>query len=249
MDFNDYGQVKSSLFVDVVGTERNQEMLSDAPHTNFEDLSMVYRIRFPVGEDGFGSVLVSNSMLERFGVDKEQLHRDALENAPQIRPAAVRTMGSVLGMPGGSAGDGDAQLYVVTTEDMYKGAAAIFYPGMMQACDRMLAQDYYILPSSVHEVLLLPDDGKVQAEELQRMVTEINGMVVEPHEQLTDSVYHYDSKERVFELGSKYEARRDAVGTEQEKPASVLGDLRDRQKEAEVKPRMTAKSAAHEAAL
>ena len=248
MDFNDYGQIKSSLFVDVVGTKRNQEMLSDAPHTDFEDLSMVYRIRVPVGEDSFRSVLVTNSMMEKFGVDKEQLHQDALENAQQIRPAAVRSMGSVLGMLGAPPG-GDSSLLVLTTEDMFKGAAALFYPDMMQSCSRMLKQDYFILPSSVHEVLLLPDNGEMRAAELQQMVSEINRTVVDPSEQLTDSVYHYDAGERIFELGSKYEERRDAVDTQRNQPSSVLEDLRGKQKEAAAKPRAAAKTAAHETAL
>ena len=159
MDLSDYSEMKKSLFIDLVGSKQNQGMLAEAPHTDFEDLSMVYRIRVPVGEDSFGSVLISNSMLERFGVDKEQLHQDALENAPQIRPATVRSMGSVLGMLGAPPGE-DSTLLVLTTEDMFKGAAALFYPDMMQSCSRMLKQDYFILPSSVHEVLLLPDNGR-----------------------------------------------------------------------------------------
>ena len=248
MDLSDYSEMKKSLFIDLVGSKQNQGMLAEAPHTDFEDLSMVYRIRVPVGEDSFGSVLISNSMLERFGVDKEQLHQDALENAPQIRPATVRSMGSVLGMLGAPPGE-DSTLLVLTTEDMFKGAAALFYPDMMQSCSRMLKQDYFILPSSVHEVLLLPDNGAMRAAELQQMVSEINRTVVDPSEQLTDSVYHYDAGERIFELGSKYEERRDAVDAQRNQPASVLEDLRGKQKEAAAKPRAAAKTATHEATL
>ena len=62
MDFNDCGQVKSHLSVDVTGTGRNQEMLKDAPHEQFEDLPIVCRIRVPMGVESFGSVLISNSI-------------------------------------------------------------------------------------------------------------------------------------------------------------------------------------------
>ena len=81
------------------------------------------------------------------------------------------------------------------------------------------------------------------------MVSEINRTVVDPSEQLADSVYHYDAGERIFELGSKYEERRDAVDTQRNQPSSVLEDLRGKQKEAAAKPRTPQKAATHETTL
>ena len=166
----------------------------------------------------------------------------------QIRPAMVRGMSSVLGMLGGEEAT-DGQLVVVTTEDLIKGASAIFYPGMMDSASRMLKQDFFILPSSVHEVLLLPDDGVIRTGELQSMVAEINAMAVNPVDQLTDNVYHYDADERIFETGLGFEERRTAREAAQEKSGSVLDGLRSRQKENEMKPRAPHKAAAKEASL
>ena len=247
-NITDYEAVKPNLYIEVVGTKRNAEMLANVPHAEMEDISMVCRIQIKGRSDEEASVLVTDSLMETLGVEKDRLLADALENAPQIRPAMVRGMGSVLGMLGGEEAT-DGQLVVVTTEDMVKGASAIFYPGMMDSASRMLKQDFFILPSSVHEVLLLPDDGVIRATELQSMVAEINAMAVDPVDQLTDNVYHYDAGERIFETGSRFEERRAAREAEQEKTASVLDELRSRQKENEMKPRAPHKTAAKEASL
>ena len=67
--------------------------------------------------------------------------------------------------------------------------------------------DYFILPSSVHETIILPDNGAMTAKELEAMVTEINATQVEPWDRLTDQVYHYDPIDRVFEKAATFEAR------------------------------------------
>ena len=64
--------------------------------------------------------------------------------------------------------------------------------------------DYFILPSSVHETIILPDNGAMTAKELEAMVTEINATQVEPWDRLTDQVYHYDPIDRVFEKAATF---------------------------------------------
>lgn len=78
---------------------------------------------------------------------------------------------------------------------------------MDQAAEK-LGGDFYILPSSIHEILLVPDNGDKTADDLRDMVREVNATQVSPEEKLTDNVYHYDSKEHIFELAEKFEARQ-----------------------------------------
>lgn len=78
---------------------------------------------------------------------------------------------------------------------------------MDQAAEK-LGGDFYILPSSIHEILLVPDNGDKAADDLRDMVREVNATQVSPEEKLTDNVYHYDSKEHIFELAKKFEARQ-----------------------------------------
>jgi hypothetical protein len=52
--------------------------------------------------------------------------------------------------------------------------------------------DLFVLPSSVHEVIVTPAAGGFTGFELERMVTEINKECVPEYEVLSNRVYYYD---------------------------------------------------------
>lgn len=236
-----YEAAKKYLCFDVVGSDRNADMLEKVPHTDKENISMVYRLQLDSTENGAATVLITNAMMEQFGVTKEQLHADAMENAQEIRPADFRTMAAVMaemmGMPEEMMADMAPPMYVATNQDKVQGAAVMFYPDFMEQAAKELGGDIFILPSSVHEVLILPDDGNMNAQELKEMVTSINASEVAPEDRLTDSVYHYDAQERIFELGEKFEERQAEKMAAKEERSSVLKDLQDKKQDMDLKPK------------
>lgn len=236
-----YEAAKKYLCFDVVGSDRNADMLEKVPHTDKENISMVYRLQLDSTENGAATVLITNAMMEQFGVTKEQLHADAMENAQEIRPADFRTMAAVMaemmGMPEEMMADMAPPMYVATNQDKVQGAAVMFYPDFMDQAAKELGGDIFILPSSVHEVLILPDDGNMNAQELKEMVTSINASEVSPEDRLTDSVYHYDAQERIFELGEKFEERQAEKMVAKEERSSVLKDLQDKKQDMDLKPK------------
>ena len=84
---------------------------------------------------------------------------------------------------------------------------------MDQAAERV-GGDFFVLPSSINEILLVPDNGDMTADALRDMVKDVNAKEVSPEERLSDNVYHYDSKDHVFELAEKFEARQQEKKTE-----------------------------------
>ena len=236
-----YEAAKKYLCFDVVGSDRNADMLEKVPHTDKENISMVYRLQLDSTENGAATVLITNAMMEQFGVTKEQLHADAMENAQEIRPADFRTMAAVMaemmGMPEEMMADMAPPMYVATNQDKVQGAAVMFYPDFMDQAAKELGGDIFILPSSVHEALILPDDGNMNAQELKEMVTSINASEVSPEDRLTDSVYHYDAQERIFELGEKFEERQAEKMAAKEERSSVLKDLQDKKQDMDLKPK------------
>ena len=229
-----YEAAKKYLCFDVVGSDRNADMLEKVPHTDKENISMVYRLQLDSTENGAATVLITNAMMEQFGVTKEQLHADAMENAQEIRPADFRTMAAVMAE---MMADMAPPMYVATNQDKVQGAAVMFYPDFMDQAAKELGGDIFILPSSVHEVLILPDDGNMNAQELKEMVTSINASEVSPEDRLTDSVYHYDAQERIFELGEKFEERQAEKMAAKEERSSVLKDLQDKKQDMDLKPK------------
>lgn len=238
---SDYSAMKENLVMQIVGQAGNEEMLSNVPHKEMEDMAVVYR--FDMGESHMGSmsVLITNSMMENYGITAEQLHQDALEAAPQNRPPVIKGMGEVLAeMMGGPVPDTSDFLYVATTPDKVQGAAVIAYPGFMEDAAQKLGGDFAVLPSSVHEVLLVPDDGKTDMSAFKQMVSQINSSEVLPEDRLTDNAYHYDSVNKVFETADSFEARKlekEALNKGKEEKHSVLGNLDSLKKECAAKPR------------
>lgn len=83
----------------------------------------------------------------------------------------------------------------------------MFYPEVMEQLGEKIG-DFTILPSSTHETLILPDSEGMPIQHLKEMVAEVNGSFVEDADRLTDEVYHFDTKDRVFEKVDKFVARQ-----------------------------------------
>ena len=243
-----YETMKEKLSIEVISAEANAELLTKVPHENMEDMAVVYRFVLESNEDGRASILVTNDMIDRMGVTHEQLRTDALENAPEIRPAVIQGMNEVMReMMGpevfemmGIPEQTEEMMYVASVPDKNAGAGVLAYQDFMDQAAERLGGDFYILPSSINEILLVPDNGEQMADDLRDMVVQVNATEVSPEEKLSDNVYHYDSKEHIFELAEKFEARQQEMEAKEEAKSeehgSVLKDLKDKQKEVEAKP-------------
>ena len=242
--FKDYDRMKGNLAIEVVSAERNKGMLESVPHKEIEDMAVVYR--FLVGDSpaGAGSILVTNQMLDNYGVTAEQLHQDAISNAPEIRPLVIEGMAEVLAKQMGvdnlealgfNIPPEQEQMFVASVEGNIHGAGVLAYQDFMDQAAERAGGSFFILPSSIHEVLIIPDNGKFDTASLEKMVREVNATTVDIADQLTDNVYHYDAEEKVFELAEKFEDRvaaKEADITKETKSKEISKPHKDRGGEA-----------------
>lgn len=242
-ELSKYEAMKSKLMMEIISQKGNEDRLQKIPHQKVEDLALVYRVDMGGSAGGRMTSVVTNRQLEAFGITAEQLHQDALENAPITHPASLRSMREVMAEMTGTepeeAMPEEPAMLVATVEGGFMGASVIQYPGFMEQAAEQVGGDLFVLPSSIHEVLLIPDDGKADFHDLEAMVQTINEAQVAPEERLSDHVYHYDKADRVFELAAKTEARKLAQEREKkaardgaEKKPSVLAQLGEKKKEA-----------------
>ncbi len=245
----DYSRMKDKLAMEVVSAEANSEMLETVPHKVMEDMAVVYRFVLDSDDNSRASILVTNSILDTMGVTAEQLHADAMENAPQIKPLEIKGMSEVMAeMMGVSQAEmlgifpvapEDEQMFVASVPDKTHGAGVLAYENFMDQAAERVGGDFYILPSSIHEILIVPDNGQAELKDLENMVREVNATQVAPEDKLTDSVYHYDSKEKIFELGEKFverqNQREEAAGKEEK--GSVIGELKAKKEEVAKTPK------------
>lgn len=235
----DYDQAKEHLFIRVSNAEKNEKLLDKAPHKIVDDLVITCHIAVDQTPNGMASTVVNNDLMSHYGIDEKQLFEDAMAMSPEVMPVKMDTMLNVISgmMPDAVSEDmmmdqdfPGSQMMIVSNTAMVNGAAAIFYPGVMDEISEKLGGDFVMLPSSTNEVIIVPDMGDYK--NLESMVKDINETSVDPKEQLSDHVYHYDSKEKLFERTDKFEARK----AEKDKaPAkkSLLSDLKDKKAQVE----------------
>lgn len=211
----DYDRMKDALTVDLVPVAGNEEKLAQIPHKNVEDMALVYRFEEESSVYGSASILVTNEMLTVYDITADQLHEDAMKAAVQNRPAKLHNMNDVMrDMMGDMSSlvpmNEPSPLWVATVEGGQNGAGVIQYPGFLDQAAEALGGDFYVLPSSIHEVLLVADNGSMELGYLEEMVRSVNETEVSPAERLSNNVYHYDSEAHIFENARTFEVREAA---------------------------------------
>ncbi len=223
-ELTDFDSVKGRITCRLVNAEQNAEYLSDKPYTRIADLAVTYHVAIGKEDGALMSSPVTNRLMEAYGVDVEQLHQVALENMSVLSPASFKSMTETMvdmmlpdmirsGMSEEEARNAvasmlpptpDDMLYVLSNEDKLHGAAVVLNEKVMDDISERFGPDFYILPSSVHEVLIVPNNG-ADLLTLENMVQEVNATQVAPDERLSDHVYVYDAKKHIVRIADKTE--------------------------------------------
>lgn len=181
------GQVinnKEKIVYMLINKGRNEKNLKDIPHREFLDLAIVYKVIIENSEDGISSATITNSLADMMGLTEEELYKLATENTP-----IVFGKSTIPFFPQTEKGDMISPI-IVTNEAKTYGAATLLYDDMMKTIASVMEQDFYILPSSIHETIIVPmENGDTQ--NLLDMVYHINRTAVANDEVLSDNIYVY----------------------------------------------------------
>lgn len=213
-----YDYLRGFLSIEAVSAERNREKLEKIPHKLVGDIAFIYRFVLKTDMNGRNSILVTDTILEGLEISEEKLIHDAEEVAPVTNPLVIQDMYEVVKDLMGGLGeimDEDEeffkrpQLLIATVPSKMYGAGVIAYPDFCELASEAIGGDFYLLPSSIHEVIIMPDDGNgSNLNMLKDMVRTVNATEVPPQDVLSDNVYHYDSRNKIFELGDEFVARQ-----------------------------------------
>ncbi|MDO4650601.1 MAG: DUF5688 family protein, partial [Eubacteriales bacterium] len=207
----DYETQKYSITTKVISAQDNQELLRNRPSTRLEDMAVVYQIEVGNVQGNKGTIGVTNDIMERWGVPLEELHQMALHNTERMSPARLFTMESfvyreyqnILFNPEEYIPDNENFL-VLSNHDLVNGAATIANPYVLRMVSEVVNDSFYIIPSSVHEVLIIPNSTFEQMNmtpaNMGEMVREINEAQVSPDERLSDHIYEYDKENQLFKI-------------------------------------------------
>lgn len=231
----DFELLKHKLFIQAMGIERNRNRLKNIPYTAVEDIAITYRVLVSSSHEGIASFLMTNDLMAMYGVSKSQLHEASMLNAPKVMEARFSTMADILSESIGGSGltesediaqieeqlltvpedDTLPEMYILSNTRCIFGAAAMFYPGLMKQVAQQIGGEFYILPSSIHETILvkLPEKKGTDIHGLYSMVQEVNdsGCIVKEEDILSYSVYQYNAAEDRIELACNNMMEREAV--------------------------------------
>lgn len=197
---NNHRDLTGQFRLSLVNTAMNQEMLKSVPHEEHGDLSAIVRLR--ISDEA--SIVVSNQLATRLEMTREEVldiaHRHLEQEAFTTRGMS-EVMRDILQKEGMQddevrmilgASNGDKEwIYVVTNDIGIDGSVAILSDDVMQRSHEVVGEDFYVLPSSRHEVILVPESVTDSAEELRLIVSDANQSVVERTDYLSDNIYHY----------------------------------------------------------
>lgn len=191
--FRNFSLVKDRIFHKVINYEKNRKLLEDVPYFRWHDLAVIFYYSMEEAAFGRASITLHNSHLDMWGQPAEEVYRIARENMRRNMPELLLPMQKVLeDLAGIRAEENCPPLYVLTNKARVFGASAMLYSNKIRELAVQLNSDLLILPSSVHEVLLLPDERAQGYDFYKEMVREVNTTQVDPEEILSFNLYRYE---------------------------------------------------------
>lgn len=190
----DYEFVKDKIIYRLIGREENQELLKEIPYKSYLDLAIIYYVLLEVDEYGMASMMVRAEHMDMWKVTEEDLYYRACKNTQELLPYEFAPMRTVieellgLGMEEGPA----EKMYILSNEMRSYGAVALIYPDCLRKIAGVVGENFFVIPSSVHETIIVAESEAPGREELRSMIEEINETQVEAEEVLSDRAYYYD---------------------------------------------------------
>lgn len=204
-----WDEARHHIYAKLINADKNRESLGMIPHRFFLDLAVVYYIKVSgdAANGDMASILVKNEHMQMWGQSEESLYQIAGINMRKDREPFFMDIEALLSgiMPEGwnsIEGCTDIKMYVLTNRNRIFGAVEIMDVDTLQNISEKLADDFIVLPSSIHETIIIPSCNAPGYLELKSMVCEVNATQVDAEERLSDHIYRYDRSEGRLKLAA-----------------------------------------------
>ncbi len=191
--YADFTCVQPHLMCRVINRQKNEERLKQVPWRPFLNLAIVVCCYFEDEVIGNGSILVYQNHLNGWGITEEELFRVARENTLRIQPEEFMSMNTILKKYHAEFGENSEPqpIFVLTNRGNYFGAVCMIFDSVLSEIGETLQDDFWVLPSSIHECVIVPAQIQTNGTELQALVREINRKEVQAEEFLSNEIYFY----------------------------------------------------------
>lgn len=174
---------RSMVFMEFVSKADNHDRIT----VNWKGYKVGFRFLIDKDSNGIKSTVITTDLAREMNLSEVELYELARENTPRLFPIKFGGMTEILfGFP-----VLDEKMFILSNEDTMKGAVAILYPDAMETIKAKIPGHFYMIPSSVHELILLPDNGDMTENEINDIINQVNTGYVDPSDQLGDEVLYF----------------------------------------------------------
>jgi hypothetical protein len=202
--FTDYEKAKERIVYRLVNYERNRKLLQEIPHIQYLDFAIIFYYLVDTSMHNQGNILIYPHHLRMWSIDKDTLFSLAHENTPRLLPVLMEDLASVvlsmIGYRALSLADLECPIYILTNKHKTNGATVLLYEGLLTELSDYFKSDFLIIPSSIHEVLVLPAIYPVNPDEFRTMIAQVNDTAVTAEEYLSDHAYLYKKEDAKLEI-------------------------------------------------
>lgn len=205
-DIMNLNAMRNKISMRVVSYDENHDQLTNLPYIRLGNLAAIFTENVMSFKNGNGTITIHNNLMKALGVSVEQLHQIAIDNFDKST-VLFDNISNVLSSKIKTKSLNEFEhspdsepMYVLTCKSGLYGASMIAYPGIMSEISEKLGGDFYVLPSSVHELIIISKEEIPDYEILEDMVKEVNATEVRDNEILASSVYEYDADSKALYL-------------------------------------------------
>lgn len=210
MDFyNDFNAVKERICYRLIRKKGNEELLMEIPYVEFLDLAICFYYAFQNEELGEGSILIYLTHAKKWNVTEEQLLDLAIDNTQRLFPEMVLNMEDMIHSLSEDDEDEETEklsepceipMVVLTNDKKSYGAVSMLYPDVLEKFSKRFGESFYIIPSSVHEVIIMNQEVVSNPEHIKNTIYEVNRDHVAPDEVLSDNLYFYNRQDKTVSI-------------------------------------------------
>lgn len=211
--FKDFEQIQSKIVFKLVNYEKNRDLLRGIPHIPYLDLAIVFLCFLDAQFGQNATILITNEHLKLWKVHDRELYEIAILNTPCLLPEEFCTMETLIenlieisDFPTSNQQEPllmedlvkDASMYVLSNQSKLFGASCILYQNLLSKISQHFSSSLYILPSSIHEVIIIPSKDCSSLSQFTQMVQEVNETQLSAEEILSDHAYYYDESKKAI---------------------------------------------------
>ena len=209
--FKDFEKIRSKIVFKLVNYEKNRDLLRGIPHIPYLDLAIVFLCFLDSQFGQNATILITNEHMKLWKVQDRELYEIAILNTPCLLPEEFCTMETLIenllditDFPNSSElknnllPDKNGSMYVLSNHSKLFGASCILYQNLLKKISEHFSSSLYILPSSIHEVIIIPSNDCSSLSQFTQMVQEVNETQLSAEEILSDHAYYYDGTKKAI---------------------------------------------------